>query len=202
MPKKFTFDDELNTNNSKNQTNKPKRKFKVKKWQIAVIAALIVMIFGAIFLMVFSSNDGKPIYGDRCKSLISIDQKKFTNVISQVKASGTVTDMVIEVNCRTINIKMTFKDGTSAAEATQLATNALHVLDDSQGYEKSSSTVWSKLLSTSDNTNQYHVNFILRSNGTSFPIFGTKHPANDQITFKTTDAADETTKNSVISQGE
>ena len=58
----------------KSMKNKKKRKFKIKKWQIALIAFLSIIIVFVIYVFVAGGNDG-PVYGDRCASLIAIDNQ-------------------------------------------------------------------------------------------------------------------------------
>ena len=81
---------------------------------------------------------------------------------------------------------------TQALIAKQLATNALHTLDDTLGENKEEGRAYSNLFTTANGRGQYNVEFVLTSNGdTNFPIFGTKHPNSDDITFTGANVVDQ-----------
>ena len=183
----------------KSMKNKKKRKFKIKKWQIALIAFLSIIIVFVIYVFVAGGNDG-PVYGDRCASLIAIDKSKFTGVEDAIKADPSVNSINIEVDCRIVKISMNFVDNTASYSAKQLATNALHTLDDALGNEKSNEqSQYSDLLGMANGRGQYNVEFVLTSNGDSnFPIFGTKHPSSDEISFTGTNVVDQETTDQVL----
>ena len=156
----------------KSMKNKKKRKF-------------------VIYVFVAGGNDG-PVYGDRCASLIAIDKSKFTGVEDAIKADPSVNSINIEVDCRIVKISMNFVDNTSSDTAKQLATNALHTLDDTLGENKEEGRAYSNLFTTANGRGQYNVEFVLTSNGdTNFPIFGTKHPNSDDITFTGANVVDQ-----------
>lgn len=139
----------------KSMKNKKKRKFKIKKWQIALIAFLSIIIVFVIYVFVAGGNDG-PVYGDRCASLIAIDKSKFTGVEDAIKADPSVNSINIEVDCRIVKISMNFVDNTSSDTAKQLATNALHTLDDTLGENKEEGRAYSNLFTTANGRGQYN----------------------------------------------
>lgn len=212
--KRFSFDDDFEntsnvsvsqgqdslndrsvTANSKNGKNKMKKKkkgkFKIKKWQIALIIFLLLIIIFIVYVFVAGSNEG-PVYGDRCASLIAIDETKFDGIEDTIEADGNINSVNIEVDCRIIKISMDFIDNTTSDTAIQLATNALHILDDSLGETKEEGSVYSNLFGTANGRGQYNVEFVLTSNGDSnFPMFGTKHPSSDEITFTGANVVDQ-----------
>ncbi|OUP77004.1 hypothetical protein B5F09_07400 [Erysipelatoclostridium sp. An173] len=212
--KRFSFDDDFEntsnvsvyqgqdslndrsvTANSKNGKNKMKKKkkgkFKIKKWQIALIIFLLLIIIFIVYVFVAGSNEG-PVYGDRCASLIAIDETKFDGIEDTIEADGNINSVNIEVDCRIIKISMDFIDNTTSDTAIQLATNALHTLDDSLGETKEEGSVYSNLFGTANGRGQYNVEFVLTSNGDSnFPMFGTKHPSSDEITFTGANVVDQ-----------
>lgn len=224
--KRFSFDDDFEntsnvsvyqgqdslndrsvTANSKNGKNKMKKKkkgkFKIKKWQIALIIFLLLIIIFIVYVFVAGSNEG-PVYGDRCASLIAIDETKFDGIEDTIEADGNINSVNIEVDCRIIKISMDFIDNTTSDTAIQLATNALHTLDDSLGETKEEGSVYSNLFGTANGRGQYNVEFVLTSNGDSnFPMFGTKHPSSDEITFTGANVVDQAATdraNSTLSQ--
>ena len=58
-----------------NEKSRRNASLKLKKWQIALIAFLSIIIVFVIYVFVAGGNDG-PVYGDRCASLIAIDKSK------------------------------------------------------------------------------------------------------------------------------
>ena len=173
----------------KKKSNKKKRKFK-KRYLLLILLALIIAF--VVYVFIAGGNDG-PVYGDRCASLIAIDKDKLNNVEDSIKNSDPSVDTVeIEVDCRIIKITMNFVDNTSSDTAKQLATNALHTLDDTLGENKEEGRAYSNLFTTANGRGQYNVEFVLTSNGdTNFPIFGTKHPNSDDITFTGANVVDQ-----------
>ena len=132
---------------------------------------------------------------------LAIDKDKLNNVEDSIKNSDSSVDTVeIEVDCRIIKITMNFIDNTTSDSAKQLATNALHTLDDALGNEKSNEeSQYSDLLGMANGRGQYNVEFVLTSNGDSnFPIFGTKHPSSDEISFTGTNVVDQETTDQVL----
>ena len=115
--------------------NKKKRKFKIKKWQIALIAFLSIIIVFVIYVFVAGEMMDQFMV-IVVLSLIAIDKSKFTGVEDAIKADPSVNSINIEVDCRIVKISMNFVDNTSSDTAKQLATNALHTLDDTLGENK------------------------------------------------------------------
>ena len=172
----------------KKKSNKQKKKFK-KRYLVLVLLALITVF--VVYVFIAGGNDG-PVYGDRCASLIAIDKSKFTGVEDAIKADPSVNSINIEVDCRIVKISMNFVDNTSSDTAKQLATNALHTLDDTLGENKEEGRAYSNLFTTANGRGQYNVEFVLTSSGdTNFPIFGTKHPNSDDITFTGANVVDQ-----------
>ena len=170
---------------------KKKKKLKIKKWQIALIALISIILVFIVYVFVAGGNDG-PVYGERCASLIAIDKSKFAAVEETIKADPSVNTVTIEVDCRIIKIAMNFADNTASDTAKQLATNALHSLDDALGETKEEGRAYSNLFGNANGRGQYNVEFVLTSNGdTNFPMFGTKHPSSDDITFTGANVVDQ-----------
>ncbi|WP_296880111.1 hypothetical protein [Thomasclavelia sp.] len=181
----FFVDDKVDSEQKAMKKGKKskKGKFKLKKWQIALIVFLLLIIGFIVYVFVAGDNDG-PVYGDRCASLIAIDESKFDAVEDTIEADGNINSANIEVDCRIIKISINYIDNTNSDTAIQLATNALHTLDDALGETKEEGSVYSNLLGTANGRGQYNVEFVLTSNGdTNFPIFGTKQPTSDEISF-------------------
>lgn len=195
--KKFTFEDEVE-NKSNNKLNNPKKKKrKLKRW-ILIIGVIVALLLGSLIISSISSgNEREPVYGNRCASLLTVDKNKYQGVIQTVTAKKQITDMKIRVECRLIKISLTFAPTIKADLAQKLAVNALHVFDDSQGQTKTG--VWSSLLSKNGDKQQYNVEIILESSGNlpGFPMFGTKHPMYDEISFSTTKPVDQATTDAI-----
>ena len=63
----------------KKSMGKRKKRRKIKKRWIALILLLLIIIIFIVYVFIAGGNDG-PVYGDRCASLIAIDEDKFTDV--------------------------------------------------------------------------------------------------------------------------
>ena len=179
-----------------------KKKRKLKKRYAVLLLLLSIAIVFVIYVFVAGGNDG-PVYGDRCASLIAIDKDKFNSIEDSVKADPNINSINIEVDCRIIKISMNFVDNISSDNAKALAANALHTLDDALGQPKSEGSAYSELLGTANGRGQYNVEFVLTSNGDSnFPIFGTKHPSNDEISFTGANVVDQNATDRALKKDE
>lgn len=179
-----------------------KKRRRLKKRYAILLFLLAVAIVFVVYVFVAGGNDG-PVYGDRCASLIAIDKDKFNSIEDTVKADPNINSINIEVDCRIIKISMNFVDNIISDDAKALATNALHTLDDALGQPKSEGSAYSELLGTANGRGQYNVEFVLMSSGdTNFPIFGTKHPSNDEISFTGANVVDQTATDRALKKDE
>lgn len=206
--KEKTFDDEDTTiiidggNNGDGEMPKQKKKRRLKKWHIALIALVSIAIVFVIYVFMATQSDG-PVYGDRCASMISLDNSKFAEIETKIKEDPTITDIKIEAECRILKMTITFADNTPAATAEELANKALHTFDDSIGQPKEDGAVFSQLFGKANGRGQFNVEFYLKSNGdTDFPIFGTKHPSSDTISFTGANPANQETTDKVLAPEE
>lgn len=165
---------------------KKKRKFEITKLKI-IILVLVAIIVAFLLYIFLSSNNKGPVYGDRCASLLTLDDAKLDEA---AKATGYETDDNIKSvkftkDCRTIELTIEYAANIDVNTAKQHATDVLHVLDDSAGYEKPEGSSWTSLLGTAEGRGQYNVNIVLKSESDTagFPIFGTKQPKKDAISF-------------------
>lgn len=177
---------------------KKKKKFKLKKWQIVLITFLVIIIIGVSYIFMATRNNG-PVLGDRCASLLSMDQNKFEDVRTQIKTDyPAVSEIEIKVECRMIKMTLSFVDNTPAPDAKNIAIASLHKLDDSMGAIKEEGAEYSQLFGHANGRGQYNVSFLLTSNGdTAFPVFGTKHPSSNEIFFTDANVKDQATTDKV-----
>lgn len=189
---KFVFDDENNEiddakiNGSEDQVVKKgnKKKRKVKIWVIVLLAFIVVILLFLLYIFVFAGNSDGPVYGDRCASLLSIDENRLTQGEAVIEANEQVSDVEIEVSCRTIKMTYTFVDNISTTDAVSITESTLHSFDDAMGQTKEDGETWSQLLNKANGRMQYDIDIILKSNGNdNFPIFGVKHAGVDKITY-------------------
>lgn len=181
---------------------KPKKKMKLKIWHIALLVLLSAIIVFVIYVFTSTQNDG-PVYGDRCASMLTLENSKFVEVEAKVKEDPTITDIKFEAECRILKVTITFVDNTASATAEALAATALHTFDDSMGQPKEEGAIYSQLFGTANGRGQYDVDFYLKSNGDSdFPIFGTKHHSSDTISFTGANPANQETTDRVLAPEE
>lgn len=214
--KKFSFEDEkieenmdpileedpevMESLNGDESMPKQKKKFKLKKWQIALLALLAICIVFVIYVFM-ATRDSGPVYGNRCASLLTLDTNKFAEVEKTIEQQETIQDVKIEVDCRIIKMTIEYVDNTPAATAEELAATALHTLDDAMGATKEEGAVYSQLFGKANGKGQYNAEFYLKSNGDSdFPIFGTKHPSSDVISFTGSNPANQETTDKVLEE--
>lgn len=164
---------------------KKKKKFKLRVWHI--IGLVTLLIFGLLLTYIFmSTNNDGPVYGDRCVGLITIDENSFITVEQEMVAVDGIQSVDITRNCRMIDMVVTYDDYVSADDAETLALHALHILDVALGQEKENvEDPYSIAFGFANGRGQYNVNFRLRSAGENadFPIFGTKQPRIDEVSF-------------------
>lgn len=198
----FTFKKDSNTNKAKNSVKKKNgkmKKLKLNKWKVGLLAFLVIVVVFIIYAFVASGNDG-PVYGDRCASLLSIDEKKIKDVESQIQADDLVESIKIKVECRIIKFEITLVEGATVQNGQDVSINAVTLLDQTMGYEKYEGSVYSELFNIANGRGQYNAEIIVTGGGEGFPIHGTKHPSSDEISFTTSLPKDEETTNEVKSQ--
>ena len=167
------------------EMKKKKKKFKLRTWHIiGLISILIIGLFVTYIFM--STNNNGPVYGDRCVGLIAIDESNFIAVEQEMLAVDGIQNIDITRNCRMIDIVISYDDYVGADDAESLALHALHLLDVAIGEEKENiEDPYSKIFGFANGRGQYNVNFRLRNAGENpdFPIFGTKQPRINEVSF-------------------
>ena len=209
--KRFTFDDsqeikadkkskEKTKKNKKNKKDKKKRVFRI--WHI--FALLFVLIVGGAVAYVFvSTNNNGPVYGDRCKGILAVNKEAFSETESEIGAKPEISSIAITKSCRSMDIVITYKDNINSQQATAIATETLQTLDRKLGIPKTNpEDAYSEAFGFSEGRGQYNVNFRLRSEGQDqdFPIFGTKQPKVNDISFTKRSVADPETTDKVNKQ--
>lgn len=192
----FKFDDneidETLKNGDKQVKKGAKKKRKLKIWVVILLAIVAVMVLFLVYILGFSGNGDGPVYGDRCASLLSISNEQLTQGEAAIEANESVTDVNIEINCRTIKLTYTFVDNISADDAMTITESTLHSFDDAIGLNKDEGAAWSQLFNNANGRMQYDVDIILKSNGDAgFPIFGVKHAGVDTITYTSQNVRDQ-----------
>lgn len=189
MNTKFEFDDSeqemISTGNGEKQVKKnKKKKRKLKLWVIILLAVIAAITVFFLYIFVFAGNSDGPVYGDRCASILTIDDDKLAQGEAAIEANENITDVNIEVNCRTIKMTYTFVNSISAEDAKTITESTLHSFDDAIGQTKEDGAAWSQLFNKANGRMQYDVDLILKADGNeSFPIFGVKHAGVDTITY-------------------
>lgn len=169
-----------------------KKKRKLKIWAIILLAFIAIVAVFLIYIFAFSENSDGPVYGDRCASMISISKDQLAQGEAAIEANENITDVNIEINCRTMKMTYTFVDNIAAEDAMAITESTLHSFDDSIGQSKDEGAVWSQLFNNANGRMQYDVDIILKSNGdNSFPIFGVKHAGVDEITYTSQNVRDQ-----------
>lgn len=174
------------------------RKNDLKRLGVVLLVIMVVIVAFVAWLIGSGKNDG-PVYGDRCASLVSLDTAIFDSVETAMEEDVSINDVAISVDCRIIKINIDFVEGTVKDTATSLAKQTLVMIDDAAGYEAADGSSWSVLLGEYDGRGQYNVDFMLTTtNSEDFPIFGTKMPKLDAISWTYASVKDQTTTDDVL----
>lgn len=204
---KFVFNDETveNESASSNKTGGSqlkktgKKKRKIKVWVIILLAILALIVTFILYVFVFAGNSDGPVYGDRCASVLAIGEDKLSQGEAAIEANEQITDVKIEVNCRTIKMTYTFVDNISSTDAMAITESTLHSFDDTIGEVKEDGATWSQLFNKANGRMQYDVDIILKSNGdTNFPMFAVKHAGVDAITYTGQNVKDQSSTDSAL----
>lgn len=183
---------------------KNKKKFRLRIWHIVLLVFVLIVGGFVTYIFIATNNDG-PVYGDRCKALIGIDDSKFDEVERQMVADERIESVEISKACRTIEIVITYNETVGTEDAEALAQETLLALDTALGQEKENpEDLYSKVFGEANGRGQYNVSFRLRTTGENadFPIFGTKQPRNTEISFTKATPANQETTDQVNSSGE
>ncbi len=192
----FKFDDNETDDTLKNGDKKlkkgAKKKRKLKIWVIILLVIVVAMVLFLVYIFGFTGNNDGPVYGDRCASMLSIGDEQLAQGEAAIEANENVTDVNIEINCRTIKMTYTFVDNISTDDAMTITESTLHSFDDAIGLNKDDGAAWSQLFNNANGRMQYDVDIILKSNGDAgFPVFGVKHAGVDTITYTTQNVKDQ-----------
>jgi hypothetical protein len=131
---------------------------------------------------------------------MEIDDTKFDGVEQQMLATPGITSVEISKDCRMIKIVMTFDETIGSDAAQELARQTLVNLDVALGQEKENpEDPYSRVFGQANGRGQFNVDFRLRSTSESpdFPIFGTKQPKSNDISFTKATPKDQETTDSV-----
>lgn len=184
-------DDDMN----EEQPMKTKKKFKLKIWHCVIAAMALLVVIFLVYCMIMTNESG-PVYGDRCKGMLTIDKKYRTQTISTIKSKySQVKSMDMEIACKELKIDITFESGMSTAKAKSIGEEAAKTLDGLVGRSKVSGSSYSDLFGTYKNVNQYEVDlYMTSSNSDDFPIYGTKHVGTDSYNYTLASVKDAASK--------
>ncbi len=165
---------------------KEKKKFVWKWWHYVLLGLLALCVAFFMYIFIVSRNDG-PVYGKtRCEGLaVAIDETTLNTLEEEMKSSFETIDKIeLAVECKTVKVDIYFKEKMNTTKAKEIALETIYNLDDKVGLEKADGEEFSYLFGVHNNVQQYEVNFCLYSeNNDDFPIFGTKHVQNDNVSF-------------------
>jgi hypothetical protein len=164
---------------------KKKKKFVWKWWHYVLIAIFALFIAFVAYLFIVMNHDG-PVYGSRCEGIqVEISKDHRDSTIGQMKEKySEIQDLSFEVVCHQLKVDITFKDKMDTKKAQKIAEETVQTLDKLVGQKKEDGHTYSQLFGKINNTSQYEVNVILKSNDSAdFPIYGTKHSQRDSFSY-------------------
>ena len=198
----FSFDD---SNSEDTQTGKKKKlKFKNpftklnKKGKIIAGVICLAVVLGVLFIgwSIFSVNDSKPVYGERCAGLVEIKEENLTKTEDYMmkKYPNDIESISLETACKEVHIDIVVKKNVKAADARDMAVKAAKALDKYCGYKVEKGETYSYLYGTYNDVSQYEVDvFMTSERGNPFPIYGTKHFGQNKFNWTSTNIVDKKT---------
>lgn len=191
----------------KEKKTKSRKKIYIKRTAIVFTILLIIAgIFVTKTINEFDSTDSSPINGNRGKELTSLTSQNsnsknkktskstYNQAIKDIKTTvistnPQITDLKIALNSRLF--KITFATASDKETAKHEAEIILETMDqkfrETSGASDYEGSKYSTLFNKSgdkDEIGQYSVDFIIYNEANeNFPVFGTKHPCIDTISF-------------------
>lgn len=182
MKQKNSSNKTVKKNSSKK--NSSKKKMKPINWVILVFVAIVAVVM--IYVWNVSRHNG-PVYGNRCEGMPAISETAISSTIADTKASNeSISDLKINVNCKTIKIDIEMAEGYGQEEAVNAAAGIILDLDTNVGLTKSNTdSLYSDLLTATSekDSTKYHVDITIKGSGEAFPIFASKHPSSDEVNY-------------------
>lgn len=131
---------------------------------------LLIVIFAMFSRMIFSTGKGE--YGDRLNDIVEIPSDTFKKIKEELKEKEEVEDVTIRTQGKIVYTIITFSEKTGKDKAREIATKTL------ESYEE-------------DVIKCYDFEFLLtqkemlddEGKDKAFTIAGTKHPANEKISW-------------------
>lgn len=194
-------------NMERKKKTKSRKKIYIKRTAI-VFTVLIILagIFVVRTINDFDSADSSPINGNRGKGLISLTSQNsnsknkktsksvYNQAIKDIEATISssnpqISDLKITLNARLF--KVTFTTTSDKETAKHETENILETMDqkfrETSGANSYEGSKYSTLFNKSndkDEIGQYSIDFIIYNDvNDNFPVFGTKHPCIDAISF-------------------
>ena len=198
---KFTFTEgEKKRVNRRPIDKKSKGKFKLKKWQIALIVLLVLAIGGGTLLYITGRDDG-PVYGERCKGILPLSSSVLKETVTEMKSKhSSIQDMNISIQCKELRFDVKFVAGTKVATAEKIVKEAVKLVDEKAGKNSYSGSSYSELSNYSNKVRQFEANIYMTCDGNSeFPIYGTKLAGKDSFSFTYASIKDKSTYKKVKS---
>ncbi|HAD23707.1 MAG TPA: hypothetical protein DCF47_06390 [Kandleria vitulina] len=192
---KFTFTEgEKRRVNRRPVHKKSKGKFNLKKWQIALIVLAVLAIGGGTLLFVAGRDDG-PVYGDRCKGILSLSTSVLRETETEMKNKhSSIENINISIQCKELRFDIKFASGTRAATAERIVKEAVKLVDQKAGKNSYSGSSYSELFNYSNKVRQFEAYIYMTCDGNSdFPIYGTKLAGKDSFSFTYASIKDEST---------
>lgn len=194
-------------NMKKEKKTKSRKKIYIKR--TAIVFTVLIILAGMFVVRTindFDSADSSPINGNRGKGLISLTSQNsnsknkktsksvYNQAIKDIKSSvlssnSQISDLKITLNARLFKVTFTTTSDKEAAKheaETILETmdNKFREISGASDYEGSKYSTLLNKSNDKDEIGQYSVDFIIyNQENDNFPIFGTKHPCVDTISF-------------------
>lgn len=193
------------TTTTKTTINRPVSKKKapkskgIKKWQIVLIIILAAVIAFTGSMIYMAREDG-PVYGDRCKGLVSVKNSILTKTESEVKSKYKLVNTInISIQCKEFKFDIDFNHATTETQAKNICKAAVKLLDNNAGQKSYKGSSYSVLLNKVNGVKQFECDFYLTcSKGDAWPIYGTKMAGSDSFNFSNAKIKNKTSYNAAM----
>ena len=133
---------------------------------------LIIVMFAIFAKMIFSNGESE--YGQRLDNIVKVNKSDTNEVIEAVKENESVEDIEIRIQGKIIYTTITFKEGTKLDKAKEIANKTISKYEEEIIDCYDFGYFLKEIVEDDEETEEVEKGFV---------IAGTKHPANDKITW-------------------
>lgn len=183
--------------NTRIEIRKYRKRKTIKKIILCVVGVLFILAIAFTGYNLLLDDNNEPVNGKRGRNLISLAsndkelESKLNNIEKQVKQEYAVENIEISLNARLFKVNIETSENIVATK--DMTQDIVGIMDktlssdnkEAVAYPNSQYSSLFNKKNDSDTLGQYSINFIINNskNDEHFPLFGTKHPCIDNVSF-------------------